>query len=81
MQGMFDDVTVTAIRTFYDESQLTANYTISQRGPYCAASFVLITSCLYKIVPTGKINLLRPCQTSLTGLFTVKVKLIFIYRG
>ena len=32
MQGMFDDVTVTAIRTFYDESQLTANYTISQRG-------------------------------------------------
>ena len=36
MQGMFDDVTVTAIRTFYDESQLTANYTISQRGPYCA---------------------------------------------
>ena len=32
MQGMFDDVTVTAIRTFYDESQLTANDTISQRG-------------------------------------------------
>ena len=32
MQGMFDDVTVTAIRTFYDESQLTANDTISQRS-------------------------------------------------
>ena len=38
MQGMFDDVTVTAIR-IYDESQLTANYTISQRGPYILFCF------------------------------------------
>ena len=80
MQGMFDDVTVTAIRTFYNESQLTASYTISQRGLTVLPLF-FITSCLHKIVPTGKINLLRPCQISLTGLFTVKVKLIFIFRG